>query len=55
LVISNNGFWELSAAGIDKRTFSSEFPGTAVNICINTNDPMQYALADEIIRDEDIF
>ncbi|MCX6580635.1 MAG: ATP-binding protein [Candidatus Aminicenantes bacterium] len=54
-VISNNGFWELSAAGIDKRTFSSEFPGTAVNICIKTDDPMQYVLTDEIIHDEDIF
>lgn len=54
-VISNNGFWQLSVAGIDKRTFNNEFPGTAVNICIKTDDPMQYVLTDEIIRDEDIF
>lgn len=54
-VISNNGFWELSTAGIDKRTFNSEFPGTAVNICIKTDDPMKYVLSDEIIADEDVF
>lgn len=54
-IISNDGFWELSERGIDRQTFSGEFPGTAVNICINTDDPMQYSLYNETISDEDIF
>jgi signal transduction histidine kinase len=54
-IISNDGFWELSGSGINKKYFNREFPGTAVNICIDTNDPMQYTLYDETIKDEDIF
>ncbi len=54
-IISNDGFWELSERGIDRQTFIGEFPGTAVNICINTDDPMQYSLYDETVSDEDIF
>ncbi len=37
-VISNNGFWEMNEHGIAKKYFSSEFPGTAVNLCINTSN-----------------
>ena len=54
-IISNDGFWEFSEEGIEKRFFNDEFPGTAVNICINTNDQAHYKLWDEIIHDEDIF
>lgn len=54
-IISNDGYWELSDSGINKKSFNQEFPGTAINISIRTNDQMQYALNDEIIKDEDIF
>ncbi len=54
-IISNDGFWELSGSGINKKYFNREFPGTAVNICIDTNDPLQYTLYDETITDEGIF
>jgi len=54
-IISNDGYWEESNSGINKKSFSREFPGTAVNICINTNDPMQYFFNGNPIKDEDIF
>ena len=54
-ILSGDGFWEFSEKGTDKRFFSNEFPGTAVNICINTNDLAHYRLWDEIIEDENIF
>jgi hypothetical protein len=54
-VISNDGFWEFSETGVFSRFFEDEFPGTAVNICINTDDPMHYMLKEETVDDEDIF
>ena len=54
-IISNDGYWELSDSGINKKSFNQESPGTAINISIRTNDQIQYALNDEIIKDEDIF
>lgn len=54
-IISNNGFWEFSEKGIEKKFLNAEFPGTSVNISINTNDQAHYRLWDEIIHDEDIF
>lgn len=54
-VISNDGFWEFSDKGTVKYSFHGEFPGTAVNICINTDDPMHYSLYENAISDEDIF
>lgn len=56
-IISNEGFWEFSQKGIVRKTFCGEFPGTAVNIAIKTNDPVEYSLYDydEDVDDDDIF
>lgn len=54
-VVSNDGFWQFSEGGIFNKFFDGEFPGTAINICIKTDDQMSYMLADETIKDEDIF
>lgn len=55
-MVSNDGFWELSEKnGIVKKAFSGEFPGTAVNICIKTDDQMHYVLSNESINDEELF
>lgn len=47
-IISYNGFWELSNNKIRMNTFNHPFPGTAVNIEINTADKSYYFLDSEI-------
>lgn len=47
-VISKDGFWEMSRNGIESMLFQHEFPGTAVNIDIKTDDPVSYALLSEV-------
>lgn len=54
-IISNDGFWELSEKGISKNHFQKDFPGTVVNICFKTDDPMKYMLKEEIIDDAELF
>jgi anti-sigma regulatory factor (Ser/Thr protein kinase) len=54
-ILSGNGFWEFSEKGTEKQSFDYEFPGTAVNIGINTNDQAHYRLWEEMIEDENIF
>ena len=54
-VASDNGFWEQDSAGnVNTKTFSYPFPGTVVNVEINTADKHSYALFTEISA-EDIF
>jgi hypothetical protein len=53
-VISNDGFWQFSGGNIFKKLFTGEFPGTAINLCINTDDQTHYSLSSEL-KDEDIF
>lgn len=53
-IISDTGYWELSGKTESTKAFSQPFPGTIVNIEINTQDTKSYCLASEM-RPEDIF
>lgn len=53
-IVSDKGYWELSEGIVRTRAFSEPFPGTIVNIEINTADAKSYRLVSEI-RSEDIF
>ena len=53
-IVSDKGYWELSEGMVRTRAFSEPFPGTIVNIEINTADAKSYRLVSEI-RSEDIF
>ncbi len=47
-IISDNGFWEENDEGIiEKRETNTCFPGTIVNIEINTGDEEEYKLSNE--------
>jgi hypothetical protein len=53
-VVSETGYWEQRSDGsVDTQVFSSPFPGTVVNIEINTADPNSYILSSE--ESHDIF
>lgn len=53
-VVSDVGYWEQHADGsVEKRTLLHPFPGTVVNIEINTADPNSYILSSE--ESHDIF
>ncbi|MCU1347942.1 MAG: hypothetical protein JWO56_972 [Acidobacteria bacterium] len=47
-VASEDGFWWQEGDRVTKRTLSLPFPGTAVDIEINTADNKKYQLAREI-------
>ena len=51
-VVSNNGYWGISDKGVEQHPFNKEFPGTAINISINTNDKCYYYLSHKINDDE---
>ncbi len=53
-IVSDNGYWELSEGKVKTMAFSEPFPGTVVNIEINTADTKSYRLVSEISPD-DIF
>ncbi|MCZ7382413.1 MAG: hypothetical protein O8C64_12695 [Candidatus Methanoperedens sp.] len=46
-IVTYNGYWEFSKGRSTLKTFSSNFPGTAVNIEINTADSAFYYLESE--------
>lgn len=46
-IVTYNGYWEFSKGRPTLKTFSSNFPGTAVNIEINTADSASYCLKSE--------
>lgn len=50
-IISENGYWELLNGQISTRKFDHPFPGTVVNIQINTSDTSSYCLSSEIDAD----
>ena len=55
-IVSDSGFWSLSQGKVYKNRFKAPFPGTIVNIEINTSDAQSYCLeSEEIIDAEDIF
>jgi len=53
-IASDCGYWEFSNDKIMKKRFSNPFPGTVVNIQINTADNKAYHLSSET-RPDDIF
>lgn len=53
-VVSDKGYWELCRGEVVTKSFSTPFPGTVVNIEINTADTKSYCLSSEISPD-DIF
>jgi hypothetical protein len=53
-IVSDKGYWELSDGKVYMKAFSEPFPGTTVNIEINTADTNSYCLSSEI-RSEDVF
>lgn len=55
-IISGNGYWEQNSYGRIEKTFVRQFPGTIINIEINTNDLKNYRLKSEIVESiENIF
>jgi hypothetical protein len=53
-IVSDKGYWELSGKKAFTKSFLNPFPGTTVNIEINTADTNSYCLSSEI-KSEDIF
>lgn len=53
-ITSRYGFYQFTHAGESIRKMDHDFPGTCVNIEINTNDPHKYSLKSEL-RATDIF
>ncbi|HVA66114.1 MAG TPA: ATP-binding protein [Elusimicrobiota bacterium] len=47
-IVSDGGYWELNAGAVNTQSFSVPFPGTTVNIEINTADAASYCLASEL-------
>jgi len=53
-IVSDAGYWQLSGGQIRTFIFGNPFPGTVVNIEINTSDKHSYALVSEL-SESDIF
>lgn len=53
-IVSDAGYWEFSAGQPSTHLFGHPFPGTVVNVEINTLDKHSYALASEL-SESDIF
>lgn len=51
-IVSERGYWEFAGGNISTKQFSSGFPGTVVNLEINTADENSYCLASEISSDD---
>lgn len=47
-IVSDAGYWCYSHEGVELRKFSEPFPGTVVNIEINTSDTQSYCLESEV-------
>ncbi|MFH0893515.1 MAG: ATP-binding protein [Bacteroidota bacterium] len=50
-IISSDGFWEMRKGEISTNSFSSEFPGTLVNLEFNLDDSNFYHLKSEKVED----
>lgn len=56
MIVSDKGFWKLTGDYVNKSGLKLPFPGTAVNIDINTADKKRYCLNEETdINPNDIF
>ena len=53
-IVSQFGYYEFSMHGESYQELNYEFPGTCINIEINTNDSSNYCLQSEL-SSEDIF
>lgn len=47
-IVSDRGYWRCQRGAVDARRFDLPFPGTVVNIEINTADTQSYRLAHEL-------
>ncbi|MDO5320234.1 MAG: ATP-binding protein [bacterium] len=47
-VLSDRGYWELSAGKERVKELDNSFPGTLVTIVVNTDDPKSYRLVSEV-------
>ncbi len=48
IVVSDDGYWEMSSEGFSRRELPASLPGTAVTIEVNTADRSSYRLTSEI-------
>jgi len=53
-IVSDAGYWELKDGEVRTALFGNPFPGTVVNIEINTSDKHSYVLKSEV-SESDIF
>ncbi len=53
-IVSDAGYWTLEKGAVQTALLSAPFPGTVVNVEINTADRRSYALASEV-KETDIF
>jgi hypothetical protein len=51
-IVSDRGFWEFSPEGETLTRFAKPFPGTVINIEINTADTSNYCLSSEAWRNQ---
>ena len=51
-IVSDAGYWCFHEKNEEWKRFNNPFPGTVVNIEINTKDPLSYRLASEVAPDE---
>lgn len=53
-IVSDAGYWSLEKESVQTALLSAPFPGTVVNVEINTADRRSYALTSEV-KEADIF
>jgi len=51
-IISDNGFYQLDQSGEITQLFNNPYPGTIINVQINTDDNHSYSLMSEVENDD---
>ncbi|MFA6450874.1 MAG: hypothetical protein WCX65_15475 [bacterium] len=54
-IVSNNGFYQYHKDSVRTKLFKEPFPGTVVNIEINTADKNKYCLTSEVVDPNKVF
>lgn len=54
-IVSDAGYWSTRGGKVELESFGAEFPGTVVNIEINTADTRSYCLESELLDPDSIF
>ncbi|MFW5489500.1 MAG: ATP-binding protein [Desulfovibrio sp.] len=55
IIVSDQGYWEVNGSAVNYRLLTKPYPGTTVNIEINTADTKNYCLQEELIDPSTIF